>query len=358
MKILDRYILKQFARAFLFTSLAFIFLFILINMVENLGEFMDRKLGFREIAGYYLLSIPSTILITSPVSALLASILVAGRLSFSSELPAIRSAGVSMLQLLYPFFTGGVLICAFNLVNAWWIAPEAFSGKNNFEQHFSSAPEQPHESHNIHLLEPGNRIVSIGILEGGESKGEAISIEEFSGSHLRKRTDADSMRYNPAREEWVMQKVATRFFTGDNEQFHLIPQKAVKLSISPRSLQELHLEPDEMNITRHYRYLAEKQQAGFSGLDRAMVKFHSKISIPFATLVTILIGVPLSAKKKRGGLASEISVTMFTGFLFLGIQKTVAIAGYQGALNPIVAAWLPNILFLGIGYIIYKTAID
>ena len=68
--------------------------------------------------------------------------------------------------------------------------------------------------------------------------------------------------------------------------------------------------------------------------------------------------MPLSAKKKRGGLASEISVTLFIGFLFLGLQKTIAIAGYQGILNPMLAAWMPNILFLGIGYIIYKTAID
>jgi lipopolysaccharide export system permease protein len=89
-----------------------------------------------------------------------------------------------------------------------------------------------------------------------------------------------------------------------------------------------------------------------------MVKLHSKIALPFASLIIILIGVPLSAKKKRGGLASEISITLFVGFLFLGLQKTIAIAGYQGIMNPILAAWLPNILFLCIGYVIYKTAID
>ena len=63
-------------------------------------------------------------------------------------------------------------------------------------------------------------------------------------------------------------------------------------------------------------------------------------------------------KKKRGGLASEISITLFTGFLFIGLQKTSTIAGDQGMINPMLAAWLPNILFLGIGYAIYKNAID
>ncbi|MBZ4219173.1 MAG: LPS export ABC transporter permease LptG [Chlorobium sp.] len=359
MKILDKYIFRQFAKAFLFTSIAFVCLFVLINMVEKLDEFMDMNLSLWEITRYYLQSIPSTILIISPVSALLSSILVAGRLSFSSELPAIRSAGVSMRQLLTPFFAGGLLILFVNIVNAWWIAPAAFTGKNTFEQHsLTKNPSEPPQNHNIHVLEPGNRIVSIGTLDRDCSKLSTISIEEFKGARLLSRTDADTMRYEPKKRVWVMQNASTRLFTGENEAFHFAAVKPVKLHLSPKSLAELNLQPDEMNIIRHYRYLTEKQNAGFSGLERSMVKFHNKIALPFSSLIIILIGVPLSAKKKRGSLASEISITMFAGFLFLGLQKTCAIIGYQGIISPMLAAWLPNILFLGIGYIIYKTSID
>jgi lipopolysaccharide export system permease protein len=359
MKILDRYIFRQFAKAFLFTSTAFVFLFILITMVEHLDDLMGRNLNFGEIAGYYLLSIPSTLLITSPISALLASILVAGRLSASSELPAIRSAGVSMRQLLYPFLTGGVLICIMNVLNSCWIAPAAFAGIARFEQqNFAKNSNRQQENRNIHILEQGNRIVSIGSLAAEATNANRVSIEEFSGAHLRSRIDATSMSYNPSRKEWIMQNAATRFFNGENEQFSFTSQKPVKLALSPYTLKELNLQPDEMDINRHYRYLSDKQKAGFSGLERSMVKFHNKLSMPFASLIVLLIGVPLSAKKKRGGLASEISIALFIGFMFIGLQRTVAIAGYQGALNPMLAAWLPNILFLCIGYVIYKTAID
>jgi lipopolysaccharide export system permease protein len=359
MKILDKYIFRQFAKAFLFSTTAFACLFILINLVEKLDEIMDKNLGLWQIVHYYLLSIPSILLIVSPVSALLSSILVAGRLSFSGELPAIRSAGVSMRQLLTPFLTGGVLILLFNLLNAGWISPSTFAEKNRFEQHYLTRnPAQPQESRNIHILEPGNRMLSIGTLDPDHAELSAISIEEFSGASLTSRTDADSMRYNPKTGEWTLLNAATRILTGKHETFHFAPVKSVKLALSPRSLAELNLQPDEMNLIRHYRYLAEKERAGFTGLDRSSVKFHNKIALPFASLIIILIGVPLSAKKKRGGLASEISITLFAGFLFLGLQKTIAIAGYQGIINPMLAAWLPNILFLGIGYAIYKTAID
>jgi len=359
MKILDKYIFRQFAKAFLFTTIAFVCLFVLVNMVEKLGEFMDKNLSLWEIVHYYTLSIPSIILVISPVSALLSSILVAGRLSFSGELPAIRSAGVSMRQLLTPFFWGGIIILVLNLLNAWWIAPSAFTKINAFEQrYFKKNSSEPHENRNIHILEPGRRMVSIGTINPDCSKLGTVSIEEFNGTQLISRTDADTMRYDPKQSEWVMQKASTRFFTAKSEAFHFAPLKPLKLALSPRSLAELNLQPDEMNIVRHYQYLAKKQSAGFSGLERSMVKFHNKIALPFASLVIILIGVPLSAKKKRGGLAAEISVTLLAGFLFIGLQKTSAIAGYQGIINPMLAAWLPNILFLSIGYAIYKNAID
>jgi len=359
MKILDKYIFKQFAKAFLFTSIAFACLFVLVNMVEKLDEFMDKNLALYEIIRYYTLSIPSIILVISPVSALLSSILVAGRLSFSGELPAIRSAGVSMRQLLTPFFIGGMVILVLNLLNACWLSPSAFTEKNAFEQrYFKKNPSEPHDNRNIHILEPGKRMVSIGLINADCSTLSTVSIEEFSGTRLISRTDADTMRYNKKMSEWVMQNASTRFFTGKSEAFHFAHLKPLKLALSPRTLAELNLQPDEMNIIRHYRYLAKKQSAGFSGLERSMVKFHNKIALPFASLVIILIGVPLSAKKKRGGVATEISITLLAGFLFIGLQKTSAIAGYQGIINPMLAAWLPNILFLGIGYVIYKNAID
>lgn len=84
MKLLDRYIFRQFATAFLFASAAFALLFTLIDMVENLDEFFDRSIGFAGISWYYLLTLPSTFQITAPLSALLASILTAGRLSASN----------------------------------------------------------------------------------------------------------------------------------------------------------------------------------------------------------------------------------------------------------------------------------
>ncbi len=360
MKILYRYIFGQFAKAFFFSSLVFVSLFILITAVERLDAIMDNHLTLLEVIRFFLLTIPATLLITSPISTLLASILVSGKLSLSSELPAIRSAGVNMRQLLTPFLFGGLLILGTNLLTAWWIAPTAFSETHLFEQrYFIKSDSRAKENQNIHLLEPGNKMVAIGNVDPDDySTLKSVSIEEFRGARVLSRIDASSMRYDKKEKVWIMRSASTRVFAENNEAFRFEPSKSVKLALSPSSLKELHLHPDEMDIIHHYRYLSEKQKAGLAGLEPSMVAFHTKTSMPFASLILIMIGVPLSAKKKRGGLASEITISLFAGFLYLGLQKTVAMAGNQGAINPLLAAWLPNLLFLGIGYVIYKTTLD
>jgi lipopolysaccharide export system permease protein len=359
MKILDRYIFSQYMRTFIFSTVAFASIFIVISMVEKIGKLMDMKLGTFEIIKYYLFSIPTIFLVTSPVSSLLSSMLVSGRLSFSSELPAIRSAGVSMKQFLVPFALGGTIISSLNLFNACWLAPTSYPIVNSFEKQYINHSNQTIAgTSNIHILEPGNRIVSIGIIGENAATLKNVSIENLDKSHLVSRTDAESLYYNPGTREWIMHNVSTRTFKNGKEAFTLIQQQPVKLSFTPRSLKELDLNPDEMNLVHHYRYLDEKQKAGFSGLERSIVTFHTKFSMPLASLIIVFIGVPLSARKKRGGLAGEIGITLLIGLLYLALQKVFAIAGEQGALNPVLAAWLPDILFAGIGYAILKTSLD
>jgi len=323
MKILDRYIFQQFVKTFIFTTITFVSLFILINMVENLGDFMDRKLHFTDIVLYYLRAIPETILITSPVSSLLASILVAGRLAGSSELPAIRSAGVSMSQLLYPFLLGGTIICAVNILNSFWVAPIAAVHNHAFERDHlgKSRSNSAAEGSNLHIIEPGNRVVTIGRLNTSLTAAKEISIEEFSATGIAKRIDGESMRYDSEKKEWAVDKAAERKFTATGEEYHTQPTINIPLSLTLKSLAELNLRPDEMQFTHHWQYLSEKKHAGFAGLERTRVKLHTKIAVPFASLIIILIGVPLSAKKNGAGWPQKSASASLPDSSSLGSRK-------------------------------------
>ncbi|MBN1279605.1 MAG: LptF/LptG family permease [Chlorobiaceae bacterium] len=356
MKLLNRYIFLQFATSFLFASAAFVALFTLVDMVENIDDFIDRNVGIVGILQYYTLTIPSTVQITAPVATLLASILTAGRLSASSELAALRSAGLSMRQLILPFLTGGVIIALANFFNASVAEPTAASAKIAFKQtHLNEIRSGLSDGANLQLLEPDGRIITIGSFDPIRSIAKDVTIERFDGAHLRSRTDAPVMLFEPQLKRWIMPVSSERSFDPTSKATNFSKGRdTLALALSPQSLRELYLQPEEMTLTQHYRYLTEKQQAGFPGLERATVKLHSKAAMPLASIVVILIGVPLSAIRQRTGRAAEIALALFLGFLFLGLQRTVATMGYNGIIEPWIAAWLPLLLFLAAGLLLYR----
>ena len=115
-------------------------------------------------------------------------------------------------------------------------------------------------------------------------------------------------------------------------------------------------DPDEMNIVQHFDFIWQKARSGLPGLEKATVKLHTKLALPLASMIIVLIGVPLSSKKKRSGLAVEISISLLIGLLYLGMLRTIGSLGYDGLLDPVLAAWLPDLLFIVAGAFLYRSA--
>jgi lipopolysaccharide export system permease protein len=358
MKLLERYIARQFVVTFLFSGLSFVALFVLISLVENLDEFIDRNIAIRDIAMYYLNGLPETFLITTPISVLLASLFVTGRMSMQNELPAVKSAGVSMTMLLKPFLTVCLVITLLNIINSCWIVPATYERKNEFEStRLEKAFTSSGKSTDLHIRESQNRMLSIGYLRPDHTGGYSVSLESFNGPVLTSRIDADSFRYIPSKKQWVFFQTRTRYFSAEEEQFTFNRETApFRLSFTPETFRIINADPDEMNLFQLHRFIRQQTKAGFSSLERAKIKFHAKIALPCASLIIVLIGVPLSTRKKRSGLAIEAGLSLFVGFLYLGMQKTLSTIGYRGIIDPFLAAWLPNILFLCVGLQLCKWA--
>ncbi len=362
MKLLDKYIARQFFLTYVFASISFTSLFVLVNLIEKLDRFLDKGVETGQIVLYYLNLTPETLVLTSPLSTLLASFYVTGRMSGSSELSAMKSAGAGLRDLLKPFFAVAFLISLFNILDAGWFAPKTTALKNRFEmenfgKYFDTINKGIAENDNLHVLESQNRILSIGRLDPHTTTGYTVSLETFDGASVVRRIDAKEISYNPSLDRWILHDTTTRVFRDGVLVYSSNPgTDTLKLSLSASSLNDLSIQPNEMTIFQQHRYIREKQEAGFSNLGSIVVNFHNKLSLPFAPLLMILIGVPLSSRQKRSGLAFEFGISLFIGLLYLGFQKTVTTAGYMEQFNPVLASWLPNLLFLVVGIIIYKIA--
>jgi lipopolysaccharide export system permease protein len=356
MSIVDRYIARQFLTTFLFSLASFAALFIMINLVENLDRFLDRHISLGRIIIYYLSGLPDTLLLTSPLSVLLASLFVTGKLSMQSELPALKSAGMSLARLMKPFLLSTLLITGINLINSCFIAPSLYDWSKGFEKRHLKKQKENDEVP-LHFRESKNRILTVGQIGADRKSASVVSLEEFDGSKLVSRIDADSLRILTRKNRWIFYNTRKRTFSNGLETLVTRPgADTLMLSLAKNTFTMIDADPDEMNIVQHYDFLMQKKHSGLPGLEKAEVKLNTKFALPLASMIIVMIGVPLSTRKKRSGLALEASISLLVGLFYLGMLKTVGSLGYDGLLNPVLAAWLPDMFFITAGAILYRSA--
>ncbi|MDW8465228.1 MAG: LPS export ABC transporter permease LptG [Chloroherpetonaceae bacterium] len=354
MRILNRYILSQYAQSFLFGTIAFIALFILIDVIEKINYYIDRKASFFAVAGYYLYLLPENIKLTAPISALLAALFVTGNLSKQTELTAMKASGISLYRILVPFFIVSAVITAVDFLFSGWIVPYTTREKQKFESvQLGKTFWTGGSRSNFNILDKADRLVSIGYFNDAQSICYNVSVQQFEGSSMRWRIDAKQMIFNTLSKRWVLQDAICRNFLYQPEQ--LIVESAIdsfSFSFTLRDLRENTSALDLLTLPDHRAFIEKRQRSGFEAVNEALVKYHSKIAFPLACLIVVLIGVPLSATKKRSGLALEAGISILIGFIYIGLQQTFATLGYKGEIPPWLAAWFPNLLFLAVGLVL------
>ena len=107
-----------------------------------------------------------------------------------------------------------------------------------------------------------------------------------------------------------------------------------------------------MTIPVAAAYVDQLRRSGAGNLGRTLVEYYSKFSYPFANLILVLIGVPLAAVRRRGGQAVRVGLGLLTAFAYLAVQKLTEPFGFSGELDPVLAAWLPHVLFLGLALLL------
>lgn len=353
MTILDRYIIRQYAQSILFGLLAFISLFVLIDLIERLEQFVDRKASMLVIVEYYVYFLPEIIKLVMPMATLLAALFVTGRLTKQTELTAMKSGGISLYRILVPFYLVSLVFFGLDIWFSGWLVPQAGKWKMEFETVKLGRSSSTGNRSNITLQESPTRLVTIGYYDDDRRTAYNVSLQNFDGKALTSRFDAERMVYDTTNSRWVMETAFYRSLSGESDKLTQTPRiDTVQLSFTASDLKENNAELDLLTLPQHQRFLINREKGGFGELEEAWVKYHAKISFPFACLIVVLIGVPLSSVKKRSGVALEAGISLLLGFIYIGLQQTFSTLGYKGAVDPLLAAWLPNFLFLAVGVVL------
>ncbi len=347
MKILDKYLIKQFLQTLLFALAAFIFIFIIIDLMEKLDDFIDNGVTYKIVFQYYFSLIPEIIRLMLPVSVLLSALLTEGKLSDTNEVTAMKSSGISFLRFAQPFIITTLLISLFAVYFGGYVVPNANKDRIYIEQNYLKIGIK-RANRNIFFQDTPTRIVKIRYYEPKTQTANRISIQEFSPrdiTQLIMRIDADRMKYDTTKNAWILQNVIKRVFTSESDSL----QRFAKLEISslkfrPEEVREKQRKPQELTLSELKKAIADIKQSG-NDPTRLEIEYHSRIAFAWASLITLLFGLPISINKRGTGVALQIGINLLITFVYLVFMQISQAFGKNGALDPFLTAWFANIVF-------------
>jgi lipopolysaccharide export system permease protein len=341
-RILDRLILATFLRLFVVVLMASPPLFVIGDIAENLDEYIDRGLTLTEVARSYLFQLPLFIQWAFPVAALLATVFTVAAMTTHREIVAAKAGGISFFRLFIPLVFAGLALTGVALGLS-----EVVPRGNRISAQIlrSEVPGRSWRSDFVYRSESGLSW-QVRRLTAADGRMTDIVLERpKSESQIGVHVLADAARYTEE-DGWILAQGYMRSLRTDSTEQTLEFDRMMIPGVleKPDELLEVPREPDEMTYGE-INHLAGIIQRTGGDANKLLVKREQKISIPVTTLVIILFGAPLATSNKRGGAAYGIGLSLATVLVYMMMLRVSGALGEAGALSPLAAAWIPNMVF-------------
>ena len=346
MRILSRYVLAIFSKFLGWALLAFLLLFVVIDLVENVDRFIDRHVPPTEVGLYYLYYLPYISVLVFPVGMLLATLFSISQLSRNGELVAIRASGLGLRRAFFPLIVFAFLTSLFTLVFGEMVVPDANDRRMHLRAYRRHRPP-PTRRRDVFLQEGREMVVFARRYEVRERRAYEVSIQQYREDRLYRRVDAKQMAWE--RGKWRLYDGWERIFHEEGEETRRFDEMDAPLrSLLPEDFAQGKKDPEQMGFWELRRYIRHLRRTGQPSR-RWEVDLHLKISFPFANLLLVLLGAPLGVGRRGTGKVIGFGLSLLVSFLYYSAVRAGQVLGREEVLSPLIAAWLGNIIFGGVG---------
>jgi len=370
MRILDRYLIRQFCFVLFFSLIAFWVIFLIVDLVEHLDKFIDKHTPLLVVTKYYFYYTPYILVLSLPVAMLLSCLFSLGQLAKHNELTAMKSAGISLYRILLPLFALSFSISLLVIVFGGSVVPLTY--RKMMEVKTVEIEKGKRERNvilnNVFVQGEDGRIFHLATYDTKEKIGTDVLVQRFEKNRLKEEIRAKRVRWE--NEGWLFEDGVERIFSDTSEEpgsfeegvTESMERKAsqmekyqpfdrlfrLDLKIKPAALVQRQKKPEEMGYFELANYVKVKKRSG-QVVAKETTDLHLKIAFPFVNFIIVLFGAPLAANPKRSGLAIGFAISLFISFVYYTLIRMGQSFGYSEKLPPLLAAWSANILFAILG---------
>lgn len=357
MKILDRYVLREFTSYLLLGLLGLIVVFIVVDVSEKLRVFLEHRAPLGLVLQFYLYLAPDVVVKVLPISLLLATFLALGQLNKFGELTAMRSAGLSVWRVLVPVFGVAAVCTLVSFALGEFVVPGTNRVRDRIlEQQIQDVHRSPErERADVTYLGEGGRIWYMRLYLPGEKRMHEVSLQEFREGRLVRRIDAAEATWDGTRWQFTSGFMRT-FDASGRERAEPFPRMTVGgLAERPDDFVREVRKPDDMNFLELSEYVVKLRSSG-GRVANYLVDLHLKLAFPLVCMIVVMIGGALATRLRAQGAALGFGLSATISFVYYGFMRAGQALGHAGALPPYVAAWMGDAVFGIVGLVMMMRA--
>ncbi len=357
-KIIDRYIIRKFLGTFFFCLVLIMTIAVVFDFAEKIDNFMEHSAPWRAVIfDYYVNFIPYFATLFAPLFVFIAVIFFTSKMAVSTEIIAILNCGMSFRRMMWPYFISATVIAIFIFYLTNFVIPHANLVRMDFEDKYYHSQGRKVNVDNIHRQDYKNVYVYMESYSPLYFRGRNFTIEKFNDSgKLVSKLSAPTVVWDSTKNKWGALNYVIRTMENNYEILTKGTRIDTTLNIKPSDFSK---NPDIVG-TMKYRelndYIKLLQLQGSDELKVFLIEKHRRIASPFAVFILTLIGVTLSSRKVRGGIGMNIGIGLALSFSYILFLQFASQFSLKGNLAPLLAMWIPNILYLAIGSVLYKMA--
>lgn len=346
MKTIDIYIIKKFLGTFFFSIALLSVVIIVFDLSEKIDDFLEKQAPLKGIIfDYYFNFIPFFVNMFSYLFTFIAVIFFTSKMAQNTEIVAILSSGISFWRFLWPYFLSAFFLGSLSFYMSNFLIPHTNKVMWQFEKTYIKDPIR-NQDMNIHMqIQPGV-FVYVESYNSFTDVGQRFSMERFTPEgEMYYKLNSERIQWDSVTGRWQIKNYYIRQIEGDREVLTKGIELDTLINLRPEEFTIIVEDIKTMNYWELNEFIDKEVLRGSPNILEYEVEKHKRYAFPFATLILTLIGVSLSSRKVRGGIGMHLGVGIGMTFSYILFMQVSNVFATFGSLPPMLAVWIPNIIF-------------
>lgn len=360
MRLLDRYVLRNFAQIYFYCIAGFISIWLIFDVSDNISTFIDEHVSLPLVGRYYATQIPQVFIILLPVSLLLSLLFALGRMSRANEIVSMLTAGVSLPRVLMPLIGIGMLTAAASMALNYSLAPHAELARKTFLSEAQSRPARNIQGQVFRNRTDLRTWFIQNFRQGDDTFNNVQVLQQDAKDNIVMSYVAARAHFRPDTKTWDLENVRIAHYdpAGNMTNEEFVPSLKIEhWSETPFRLGSANVQAEFLSLPELNEYLHFNADFPATLLAPFRTHFQYRLALPWTCLVVVCIAAPLGIGYSRRGVLSSVAAAVILVFSMNFLVHFFLALGEGARVPAWIAAWTPNVLFTAIGlYLLYLRA--